>query len=168
MEQTAVTGNNPAPGAHPPGAPGLPRTWYPSRSRLITRVVGLVILVGLTILAVALPEDGGWNLGSRAGVVLTGVFGLCFMLALGRPKVVATDEGVTVVNILRVHHLSWPQIVRVQLRQGDPWVFLDLSDGETLAAMGIQTSNGRDRAIKAATELRDLVDRFGGVEPGRN
>lgn len=145
----------------------LPRTWYPARSRLVTRVVGVVILVGLTVLALALPESGGWNFGSRAGVVLTGVFGLCFMLVLGRPKVVASAEGVTVVNLIRVHHLEWAQIVRVQLRQGDPWVFLDLSDGETLAAMGIQTSNGRDRAIRAATELRDLVDRFGGVEPGR-
>lgn len=162
-----MTGNNPAPAAPTPGTPGLPRTWYPSRSRLITRVVGLVILVGLTILAVALPADGGWNFGSRAGIVLTGVFGLCFMLTLGRPKVVATTEGVTVVNLLQVHHLAWPQIVSVQFRQGDPWVFLDLSDGETIAAMGIQTSNGRDRAIKAATELRDLVDRFSTPNPDR-
>lgn len=162
-----MTGNDPARDAHIAAEAGLPRTWYPSRSRLITRVVGVVILAGLTVLAVALPESGGWNFGSRAGIVLTGVFGLCFMLVLGRPKVVATAEGVTVVNLLRVQHLSWPQIVRVQLRQGDPWVFLDLSDGETLAAMGIQTSNGRERAIKAATELRDLVDRFGGIEPGR-
>ncbi|MCF2529134.1 PH domain-containing protein [Yinghuangia soli] len=143
----------------------LPRTWYPARSRLVTRVMGAVIMIGLTVLAVALPEDGGWNFGSRAGVVLTGVFCLGFLLTLGRPKVVATKDGVTVVNLLRVRHLEWAQIVRVTLRQGDPWVFLDLSDGETLAAMGIQTSNGRQKAIAAATELRDLVERFGGIEP---
>ncbi|NUU26173.1 MAG: PH domain-containing protein [Streptomycetaceae bacterium] len=165
MEQTAVTGDQPAPDA--PSADGgvLPRTWYPKRSRLITRVVGLVILAGLVVLALALPEDGGWGVGSRAGIVATGVFGLCFMLMLGRPKVIATRDGVRVVNLIRVHELEWAQIIRVQLRQGDPWVFLDLSDGETLAAMGIQTSNGREAAIQAATELRDLVDRFGGVEP---
>lgn len=143
----------------------LPRTWYPKRSRLITRIVGLVILGGLIVLAVALPEDGGWNIGSKLGVVATGVFGLCFMLMLGRPKVVATEDGVRVVNLLRVVELQWAQIVRVQLRQGDPWVFLDLSDGETLAVMGIQVSNGRADAIRAAGELRDLVEHFGGTEP---
>ncbi|UGQ13044.1 PH domain-containing protein [Yinghuangia sp. ASG 101] len=167
MEHIAVTGDNPAPRGDTFGETGLPRTWYPARSRLLTRVVGLVILAGLTVLAVALPEEGGWNLGSRAGIVVTGVLGLCFMLVLGRPKVVATRDGVTVVNLLRVRRLEWAEIVRVSLRQGDPWVFLDLSDGETLAAMGIQTSNGRDKAIAAASELRDLVERFGGVEPTR-
>ncbi|WP_436789329.1 PH domain-containing protein [Yinghuangia sp. YIM S10712] len=170
MEQTAVTGENPVPQDRADGADGaaaLPRTWYAARSRLLTRIVGTVILAGLTVLAVALPEDGGWNFGSRAGVVLTGVFGLCFMLMLGRPKVVATRDGVTVVNLLRVHHLEWAQIVRVSLRQGDPWVILDLSDGETLAAMGIQTSNGRAKAVAAAKELRDLVEEFGGIEPTR-
>lgn len=167
MEQIAVTGDHPAPPDDASGPGGLPRTWYPARSRLLTRVVGLVILAGLTVLAVALPEDGGWNLGSRAGIVATGVLGLGFMLMLGRPKVVATRDGVTVVNLLRVRRLEWAEIVRVSLRQGDPWVFLDLSDGETLAAMGIQTSNGRAKAIAAAKELRDLVEEFGGVEPTR-
>lgn len=166
MEHTAVTGDHPAPRDDVPGETALPRTWYPARSRLLTRVVGVVILAGLTVLAIALPEDGGWNIGSRAGIVITGVLGLCFMLMLGRPKVVATREGVTVVNLLRVRRLEWAEIVRVSLRQGDPWVFLDLSDGETLAAMGIQTSNGRAQAIAAAKELRELVDKFGGgVEP---
>jgi hypothetical protein len=154
--------------ARPAGADiPLPRTWYAARSRLITRIIGVVILGGLTVLALALPEEGGWGFGSRLGVVLTGVAGLAFMLVLGRPKVVADERGVTVVNLLRTHHLTWPQIVRVYLRPGDPWVFLDLSDGETLAAMGIQTSNGKARAIADAGELRALSERFGGVEPER-
>jgi hypothetical protein len=161
MEHNVVTSDDRVPAAFGP----LPRTWYPARSRLITRIVGTVLLVGSVVLAVALPEEGGWGMGSRSGIVLTGVFALCVLLVLGRPKVVADERGVTVVNLIRVHHLEWAQIVRVYLRQGDPWVFLDLSDGETLAAMGIQTSNGRDGAIRAATELRDLVDHFGGVEP---
>ncbi|MDI2126462.1 PH domain-containing protein [Yinghuangia seranimata] len=146
----------------------LPRTWYPSGSRLITRVVGAGILAGLTVLAVVLPEDGGWGLGSRAGVVATGVLAFGFLLVLGRPKVVAHERGLTVVNMLHTHELAWAQIVNVRLRQGDPWVFLDLSDGESLAALGIQTSNGRGKAIAAAGELRDLVTRFGGVEPTRD
>jgi hypothetical protein len=143
-----------------PAAP-LPRIWYAKRSRAVTAVLGVVILVGLCLLAVMLPEKGGWGLGSRAGVVGTGVLGLAAMLMLGRPKVVAHASGVTVVNLLRTTHLEWAQIVRVYLRQGDPWVYIDMSNGDTLPVMGIQTSNGKADAITAARELRALSEAYG-------
>ncbi|WP_406279408.1 PH domain-containing protein [Embleya sp. NBC_00896] len=143
-----------------PGA-DLPRTWYAKRSRLITAVVGAVILVGLCVLALMLPEKGGWGFGSRAGVAFTGVLGLGAMLMLGRPKVVAAAGGVTVVNLVRTTHLEWAQIVRVYLRPGDPWVYIDMSDGDTLPVMGIQTSNGKAQAISAARELRALAEKYG-------
>ncbi|MYS83130.1 PH domain-containing protein [Embleya scabrispora] len=145
----------------------LPRTWYAKRSRLITAVLGAIILVGLCVLAVMLPEKGGWGFGSRLGVAGTGVLGLAAMIMLGRPKVVAAANGVTVVNLLRTTHLEWPQIVRVYLRQGDPWAYIDMSNGDTLPVMGIQTSNGRDEAITAARELRALAEKYGAAPDAR-
>jgi PH (Pleckstrin Homology) domain-containing protein len=139
----------------------LPRTWYAKRSRAITAVLGVVILVGLCVLAVLLPEKGGWGLGSRVGVAGTGALGFGAMWMLGRPKVVADAGGVTVVNLLRTTHLEWAQIVRVYLRQGDPWVYIDMSNGDTLPVMGIQTSNGKAEAITAARELRALSESYG-------
>jgi hypothetical protein len=128
---------------------------------VITAILGVIILVGLCVLALALPEKGGWGFGSRMGVACTGLLGLAAMLMLGRPKVVATLDGVTVVNLLRTTHLAWPQIVRVYLRQGDPWVYIDMSNGDTLPVMGIQTSNGKPQAITAARELRALAEKYG-------
>ncbi|MET7297736.1 PH domain-containing protein [Embleya sp. NPDC005575] len=145
----------------PTSAADLPRTWYAKRSRLITAVLGAVILVGLCVLAVMLPEKGGWGFGSRLGVAGTGVLGLAAMIMLGRPKVVAAAGGVTVVNLLRTTHLEWAQVVRVYLRQGDPWVYIDMSNGDTLPVMGIQTSNGKAEAITAARELRSLAEKYG-------
>ncbi|MGC0422148.1 PH domain-containing protein [Embleya sp. AB8] len=145
----------------------LPRTWYAKRSRLITAVLGTIILVGLCVLAVMLPEQGGWGFGSRMGVAFTGVIGLGAMLMLGRPKVVAAVGGVTVVNLLRTTHLEWAQIVRVYLRQGDPWVYIDMSNGDTLPVMGIQTSNGKADAISAARELRGLAEKYGAAPDAR-
>lgn len=142
-------------------APALPRTWYAKRSRVITTVLGVVILVGLCVLAVTLPQEGGWGFGSRMGVVLTGVAGLMAMLMLGRPKVVADDAGVTVVNLIRTTRLEWAQVVRVYLRQGDPWVYIDMSNGDTLPVMGIQTSNGKAEAIASARELRTIAELHG-------
>ena len=61
------------------------------------------------------------------------------MLALlSRPKVVADEAGVTVVNLTAQRRLEWAEILRVNLRPGDPWVFLDLSDGTSLPVLGIQ------------------------------
>jgi len=76
---------------------------------------------------------------------------------LARPKIVADEGGLTVVNTVRTQRLEWAQVVRVNLRPGDPWVLLDLDDGEVLPAMGIQASGGQ-AARKAAGELRALVD----------
>jgi len=62
--------------------------------------------------------------------------------------------------MLRTHRLEWPQIVRVNLRPGDPWVLLDLDSGDTLAAMGIQPSNGPTAARQAVSDLRSLVELY--------
>jgi hypothetical protein len=141
--------------------PDLPRTWYAKRSRLAAGIAGVIVQLGCVALALALPASGGWGWESKGGVVVTGTAVMGFLFLLGRPKVTADESGVRVVNLVNSRHFAWPQIVRVYLRQGDPWVFLDLSDGETVPAMGIQVSNGRDQAIKDAGELRDLVEKYG-------
>ena len=42
------------------------------------------------------------------------------------------------------------------LRPGSPWAMLDLSDGTTVPAMGIQGSDG-GRALRQVRQLRALV-----------
>ncbi|MYS55419.1 PH domain-containing protein, partial [Streptomyces sp. SID6013] len=53
----------------------------------------------------------------------------------------------------------------VNLRQGDPWVFLDLSDGTSLPALGIQPGIARQRALADARAMRDLVEARSGALP---
>ncbi|MEU1162569.1 PH domain-containing protein [Streptomyces sp. NPDC005921] len=62
-------------------------------------------------------------------------------------KVVADETGVTVVNIASRRRLEWAEILQVNLRPGDPWVFLNLSDGTSLPALGIQPGVAKERAI---------------------
>ncbi|MYV89230.1 PH domain-containing protein, partial [Streptomyces sp. SID1034] len=83
------------------------------------------------------------------------------LVLLSRPKVVADDAGVTVVNLTARRRLAWPEILRVNLRPGDPWVFLDLSDGTSLPALGIQPGSGKARAIRDAKALRALAESHG-------
>lgn len=111
----------------------------------------------VTLTAIALML-GSLNPGDRLTFIFTGALLLGGLVLLARPKVVADDEGVTVVNIARSRRLAWAEIVQVTLRPGDPWVFLNLSDGTSLAAMGIQPAMAKERALADARALRALSE----------
>ncbi|MGW3011221.1 PH domain-containing protein [Streptomyces sp. NPDC001219] len=141
--------------------PSLPVTFRPTRTRVVLYSVGLAQLAALTAIALALPKLSG---GERLSFVLTGLLVLAVLLLLARPKVVASQDGVTVVNLTTRRELAWAQVVRVNLRAGDPWVHLDLADGTSLPAMGIQPGIARDQAIRDARALRDLTEKHGAVD----
>jgi hypothetical protein len=93
----------------------------------------------------------------RITVVGLGLLGFACLYALIRSRVVAKADRLTVVNGYRRHEFEWAEVVAVRLPPGAPWVTLDLADGNTCAAMGIQGSDG-PRARTAVRELRALVD----------
>ncbi|GAA3729942.1 PH domain-containing protein [Streptomyces tremellae] len=153
----------------PQGPPVLPVTFRPRRTRIVALCVGVVMFVSITALALLLDSAAPWEQASF--VVLAALF-LCVIAVLSRPKVVAEESGVTVVNLTQVRKLAWAEVLRVNLRQGDPWVFLDLSDGSSLPVMGIQPGIARQAAIRDARALRALVEargtgsESGGAAPG--
>ncbi|MGX1758107.1 PH domain-containing protein [Streptomyces lydicus] len=141
--------------------PSLPVTFRPTRTRAVLYAVGIAQLAALTVIALLLPKLTG---GERVSFVVTGLLVLAVLLLLSRPKVVARQEGVTVVNLTTKRDLAWAQVLRVNLREGDPWVHLDLADGTSLPAMGIQPGIARDQAIRDARALRDLTEKHGAVD----
>lgn len=141
-----------------PTASVLPVTFRPARTRVVLLTVGLAMFVVITAVGLMLEKLGP---GERASFVFTAALFLGVLVLLSRPKVVADDEGVTVVNITRTRRLAWAEILKVNLRPGDPWVFLDLSDGTSLPALGIQPGIAKDQAIRDARALRALADSHG-------
>ncbi|MFB7087417.1 PH domain-containing protein [Streptomyces sp. NPDC056296] len=137
-----------------PDLPALPVTFRPGRTRAV--LVVLAVLTFAAITAVGMLLDG-LGMGERLSFMLTALLlaGVLFLLA--RPRVTADETGVTVVNLTNKRRLAWAEILRVNLRQGDPWAFLDLSDGTSLPALGIQPGIARQRAIQDARALRALV-----------
>jgi hypothetical protein len=119
---------------------------------------GAVMFAVITAIAVMLDHLGP---GERLSFILTAALLYGVLLLLSRPKVVAEESGVTVVNLTTKRHLEWAGIVRVNLRPGDPWVYLDLSDGTSLPAMGIQPGIAKAQAISDARALRALVEARG-------
>ncbi|MBA2946204.1 PH domain-containing protein [Streptomyces himalayensis] len=144
--------------------PALPVTFRPSRTRAVLLAAAVAIFVVITVIAVMLPRLGP---GERLSFVLTAALLSGVLVLLSRPKVVADESGVTVVNIVTRRHLDWAEILHVNLRVGDPWVFIDLSDGTSLPALGIQPGIAKEHAIRDARALRALVETRAVGDPER-
>ncbi|MFC8869699.1 PH domain-containing protein [Streptomyces sp. NPDC057148] len=145
-----------------PDLPALPVTFRPSRTRAVLTVLAVLTFAAITAVGMLL---NGLGTGERLSFMLTALLlaGVLFLLA--RPHVTADETGVTVVNLTTKRRLAWAEILRVNLRQGDPWAFLDLSDGTSLPALGIQPGIARQRAIQDARALRALVEARSGAAP---
>ncbi|WP_043683322.1 PH domain-containing protein [Streptomyces xylophagus] len=135
--------------------PALPVTFRPGRTRAVLLTAGVAIFVVITTVAMLLEQ---LTPGEKLSFVFTGavLFGVLALLA--RVKVVADESGVTVVNIVSSRRLEWAEILQVNLRPGDPWVFLNLSDGTSLPVLGIQPGIAKERAIADARTLRALTE----------
>ncbi|TKA12527.1 PH domain-containing protein [Actinacidiphila oryziradicis] len=147
----------------PVTTPALPVVFRPVRTRVVLLSVGTLVLGVFTVLALLMPHGGArpWGAGDRLTLVAAGALVFAVLTLLSRPKVVADQGGVTVVNLTTRRRLAWAEVVRVNLRPGDPWVQLDLADGTSLAAMGIQPGIGRERAVRDAASLRALAEVYG-------
>ncbi|MFD7020585.1 PH domain-containing protein [Streptomyces sp. NPDC059928] len=141
-----------------PQPPVLPITFRPTRTRAVLLISGAAMFVAITAMALLLEGLSG---GARGSFILMAALFAAVLVLLSRPKIVADDAGVTVVNLTARRRLAWAEILRVNLRPGDPWVFLDLSDGTSLPALGIQPGIGRAGAIRDARALRALAETHG-------
>ncbi|MFC4494910.1 PH domain-containing protein [Streptomyces ovatisporus] len=144
--------------------PALPVTFRPTRTRVVLVTVGVALFAVLTAIALLLPATAP---GERVSFVVTGLLFLGVLLLLSRPHVTADENGVTVVNLTTKRRLEWAEVLGVRLRAGDPWVALDLADGTSLPAMGIQPGIAKKQAIGDAAALRALAQKHGSGEPVR-
>ncbi|MET7487795.1 PH domain-containing protein [Streptomyces sp. NPDC005538] len=135
--------------------PALPVTFRPGRTRAVLLTAGIAIFVVITTVAMLLEQ---LTPGEKLSFVFTGALLFAVLALLARVKVVADETGVTVVNIVSRRRLAWAEILQVNLRHGDPWVFIDLSDGTSLPVLGIQPGIAKERAIADARTLRALVE----------
>lgn len=143
-----------------PAGSELPRTFRP----LGPRIVGIVVVASLFAFSVFI-----WFVGFTAHtraeftpLQLATLFGIGALIAglvyaLVRSRITATPAGLVVVNGYRKRTFAWAQVVAVRLPAGAPWVTLDLVDGSTCSAMGIQGSDG-GRARAQVRQLRALLE----------
>jgi hypothetical protein len=146
--------------------PELPHRWRPLGVRLAGWFFGGLFVVVCAAMWIGLGEElrGRFMLREELTMLALVVGLLVCLHAMMRCRVDADSDGVTVVNGYRTHRLPWSRIVDVHLPPGAPWATLDLVDGSTVSAMGIQGSDGV-RSRRAVRELRALVERAHPADP---
>jgi PH (Pleckstrin Homology) domain-containing protein len=142
-----------------PATVGLPHTWRPFGVRMAGAVFGGALLVVCAFAWFGFDEEtrAKFTPFQRGTLVFLGLLGFAVFYALVRSRVVATADRLVVVNGFRRREYEWPEVIAVHLPPGAPWAVLDLSDGTSAPAMGIQGSDGA-RAATAVRQLRALID----------
>jgi len=142
-----------------PATVGLPHTWRPFGVRMAGAVFGGALLVVCAFAWFGFDEEtrAKFTPFQRGTLVFLGLLGFAVFYALVRSRVVATADRLVVVNGFRRREYEWPEIIAIHLPPGAPWAVLDLSDGTSAPAMGIQGSDGA-RAATAVRQLRALID----------
>ena len=146
------------PAASDPLPLGLPHTFRPLGVRLAIYILGGMLFGVCAAVWLAFPPHIKAEFTFFQRVTAIGIaLGLIVIgYALVRSRVVAREDGVAVINGYREHRYDWNEIVSVTLRPGAPWAVLDLSDGTSVSAVGIQGSDG-SRAVTQVKQLRVMV-----------
>lgn len=138
----------------------------PRRGRAVALGFVLASFVVFGVLAFALFAAGyrGWS-GTDSALLLG--FGGALAAVLWRFAAISaipSREGVVVRNVLLTRHVAWTEVERVRFGGGDAWAWLELADGDTLAVMAVQRSDG-EFARAEAGRLAALVQSRGGSAP---
>lgn len=138
---------------------GLPHTFRPFGVRMAVYVFGGLLVLVTAVIWFTFPGDirDKFTTFQRGTVVVLGLGFLAIGWGLARCRVEARADGLKVVNGYRARRLEWSEVVAVSMKPGNPWAVLDLSDGTTAQALGIQASDGA-RARRQVLELRRMVD----------
>jgi hypothetical protein len=139
----------------------LPQTFRPYGVRIAIYVAGVLLVLVVVVTWLSFPKDiqDQFTYFQRATVIGLGLMFYAGGYALARSRLVAREAGLTVVNGYKTRRLEWNEILAITLRPGSPWAVLDLADGTTIPAMGIQGSDGA-RAKAQVRQVRALVERL--------
>ena len=116
----------------------------PARGRLVATWTGAGQGAIFVSVAVLTPSLGplGFHWYDRLGLVLVGAAIGTLLWRFARLAVLVRPAGIVVRNLAGDHPLVWAQVVSVRFGDGQPWVTLDLADGESFPVMAIQRADG--------------------------
>ena len=136
----------------------LPVRFRPLGVRFAAILFGAMLILVTAVVWYAFPQHirNEFTLFQRGTVLAFGLAAIAAGYALARCRVDARPDGLVTVNGYRTRLYPWDQVSDIFLRPGSPWAMIQLADGSTAAAMGIQGSDGT-RAASQVRRLRSIV-----------
>lgn len=139
-------------------SPDLPVTWRPLGVRLAVVFFGLMLLVVCLFAWLGFDQvtRDAFSIWQKLTLLLLGVLIFGSAWVVGRCRVSAHEEGITVVNGLRSYTYAWDEVRNVDFQPGYPWARLTLTDDSQRQVIGLQASDGL-RTERAVMALRGLI-----------
>jgi hypothetical protein len=156
------------PGPDPAADSAAWAPFRPKRGRIVALAVVWSSLALFGVIAVVMPAqvDGRWGIGDRLMFFGLGVVIAFLAWRYASISAVPSQAGLVVRNLVLTRTLEWAEVVGIQFGGGEPWVTLDLEDGDTVAVMAVQKADG-PLADREASRLAALIQAFGEAsEPG--
>lgn len=135
----------------------LHRPLRPRAGRYVSYGFAIVWVVVFTSVTAGFPPLPGTGVLDRLAFLLVALAGGFLLYRLGAVAVLPSEGGVVVRNIGGSTRLDWAEVVQVRFDSGSTWCQLDLSDGTSVNALGIQGSDGA-HAQRDAVRLATLVE----------
>ena len=136
----------------------LPKTYRPFAARIVASVASACLVAVIAAAWIALPAHSKAQFDWYQRVSLVVVFGaaLAVLWGIARCRLVARDDGVTIVNMVTIRHYEWAELVEISLRGSAPWATVDLADGTATNVMALQGVDGA-RAQRSVRELAGII-----------
>lgn len=132
----------------------LDTPFVPVRGRRVALGVALAAMVvfgGVAFVANA------WRPGDRMIVFGIGLLIALLMWRYASIRAVCTRDGLRVRNLIVTREVRYADVEAVRFHDGDPWPYLQLAEGDDLAVMAIQRSDG-PRSRREAQRLIDVIE----------
>lgn len=114
------------------------------------------------VIAVIIPSqvDNRWGVADRLMLFAFGFVIAVLAWRYASIRAVPSRHGLLVRNLVTSRTLEWSEVVGISFGGGEPWVSLDLEEGDTLAVMAIQKADGV-AGDQEASRLAALIQAFG-------
>lgn len=139
--------------------PEMPVTWRPLGVRLAAVFFGLMLFIVCLFAWIGFDQEvrDAFTFLQKLTLVLFGIAFVAAFWIMGRCRLTADVQGLTVVNGTSTRTYGWDEIGSLEFEPGTPWARLGLADGTVKQVIALQASDG-DRTARAVREARALLE----------
>jgi hypothetical protein len=134
-------------------------SYRPRRVRVIAAVCAAAVLIIFTGIGTALAVGGDqgavFQKGDQFAMIGLGVLFAAGIMLIAKPKVTANAAGIQIRNIIGGYDLPWDVVRAVRFDRGQPWMYLDLDNDDTVSVLAVQAVD-KLHALEAVRTVRAL------------